>query len=196
MNDFDMSDEDLQQMYQEVILDASRHPHGKVAFAQNLANEEGTASGSSVVLATHAYCVPGQSHQFNPTCGDEVTVHVEVSEQDPQRIEHLVWDGQGCSISQASLSMMTDMVSGATVEDAMKLCGVFHQLMESRGAGLADEQSNDLLGDAVVFQGVAKYPMRIKCALLGWAGLQDALAKALSTAAQSSASSPTTEQTL
>ncbi len=178
MNDFDMSDDDLQQMYQEVILDASRHPHGKSSLAGDGAQSV-PGSGSTTLRADHAYCTPGESHQFNPTCGDEVTVHVEVSHDEPRRIERLVWDGQGCSISQASLSMMTDLVDGATVSEAMDLLEVFRRLMQSRGAGLSTQKDEERLGDAIVFQGASKYPMRIKCALLGWEGLQDSVAKAL-----------------
>ena len=74
---------------------------------------------------------------------------------------------------------MVDLVDGKTVDEAMDLEQTFHKLMESHGAGLDDENLEEKLGDAVVFQGVAKYPMRIKCALLGWEGLKDSIAKAL-----------------
>lgn len=187
MSDFGMSDDELEQMYQEVILDAARNPHGKESFAQDLSNEASQASsaaGETTLRASHEYCTPGESHQFNPTCGDEVTVHVEVGDEDPRRIERLVWDGQGCSISQASLSVMTDLVSGKTVDEAMRLFTIFHTLMQSRGAGLDNDADDEALGDAVVFQGASKYPMRIKCALLGWEGLKDSLAKALATQSQ------------
>ena len=70
-------------------------------------------------------------------------------------------------------------IAGKTVDEAMDLEQTFHKLMESRGAGLDDENLEEKLGDAVVFQGVSKYPMRIKCALLGWEGLKDSIAKAL-----------------
>lgn len=184
----DMSDDDLEQMYQEVILDAARAPHGRERFlesapdAQTHAGEgqdSHQASGDAEVLAEHEACLAAQSHQFNPTCGDEVTVHVEVSEQVPYTLERVVWDGQGCSISQASLSVMVDLVEHQSVERAMKLSDEFHRLMQSRGAGLHDESVEEDLGDAVVFQGVSRYPMRIKCALLGWAGLKAAIAQAL-----------------
>ena len=184
-DDFGMSDDDLEQMYQEVILEAARDPHGKAHFAPNLAKESDTAVESSLnqgeasVRQQHEYCETGQSHQFNPTCGDEATIRVEVSKDEPHRIELLEWDGHGCSISQASLSVMTDLVEGKTVEEAMSLGAIFHKLMESRGRGLADDAENEQLEDAVVFQGVSKYPMRIKCALLGWEGMKDAVAKAL-----------------
>ena len=172
MNDFGMSGDDLEQMYQEVILEASKHPHGRESFAPE-------AAANITVRASHEYCTPGESHQFNPTCGDEATIHVEVSDDEPYTIKRLVWDGHGCSISQASLSVMVDLVDGKTVDEAMDLGQTFHKLMESRGAGLDDDALDDKLGDAVVFQGVSKYPMRIKCALLGWEGLKDSIAKAL-----------------
>ncbi|NMM99619.1 iron-sulfur cluster assembly scaffold protein [Bifidobacterium sp. DSM 109958] len=178
MSDFGMSGDDLEQMYQEVILEAARDPHGREHFAPDAA-VEGSAAGETAVRATHEYCTPGESHQFNPTCGDEATVHVEVSDDEPHVIRRLVWDGHGCSISQASLSVMVDLVDGRTVDEAMELFRDFHELMESRGNGLGDEAKEERLGDAVVFQGVSKYPMRIKCALLGWEGMRDSVAKAL-----------------
>ena len=180
MSDFGMSGDDLEQMYQEVILEAARDPHGKEHFAPDAAVEGSAAGmGDTVIRASHEYCTPGESHQFNPTCGDEATVHVEVSDAEPHTIARLVWDGHGCSISQASLSVMVDLVQGRTVDEAMDLFRDFHELMESRGHGLDDEAKEDKLGDAVVFQGVSKYPMRIKCALLGWEGMRDSVAKAL-----------------
>lgn len=177
-----MATSDLEQMYQEVILEAARDPHGKEHFAPDLRVESsGNAAeaGESTVHAQHEYCTPGQSHQFNPTCGDEATIRVEVSDSEPHTIERIVWDGQGCSISQASLSIMVDLVEGKSVEEAMKLSQDFHMLMQSRGMGLQDDAVEEQLGDAVVFQGVSKYPMRIKCALLGWEGMKDSVAKAL-----------------
>lgn len=177
-----MSGDDLEQMYQEVILEAARDPHGKEHFAPNLAQEdsaEQASAANSTIRATHEYCTPGESHQFNPTCGDEATVHVEVSDKEPHTIERLVWDGHGCSISQASLSVMVDLCAGKSVDEAMELFRDFHELMESRGAGLSDSDKEERLEDAVVFQGVSKYPMRIKCALLGWEGMRDSVAKAL-----------------
>ncbi|EFA23578.1 Fe-S cluster assembly sulfur transfer protein SufU [Bifidobacterium gallicum] len=171
-------DSGLEQMYQEVILEASKHPHGKQTFAADLADEHATA-GQASVTALHEACTTGQSHQFNPTCGDEATVYVEISAQEPHIIERLIWDGHGCSISQASLSVMVDLVEGQPVDHAMELFADFHELMQSRGRGLDDESKEEALGDAVVFQGVSKYPMRIKCALLGWEGLKDSMARAL-----------------
>lgn len=180
--DFGMSGDDLEQMYQEVILEASRNPHGRERFAPDLASEQSAQAGESVVRASHEYCAAGESHQFNPTCGDEATIHTEVSDGGdgrPHTIDRIVWDGHGCSISQASLSIMVDLVEGKTVDEAMRLAGLFHQLMDSRGAGLSDESAEEDLGDAVAFQGVSKYPMRIKCALLGWEGMKASVAEAL-----------------
>lgn len=179
MADFGFGTDDLEQMYQEVILEASRDPHGREHFAADLASEDAATAGEAVVRASHEACAAGQSHQFNPTCGDEATVHVELSQSQPHRIERIVWDGHGCSISQASLSIMVDLVQGKTVDEAMALFADFHALMESRGKGLDDEAAEERLDDAIVFQGASRYPMRIKCALLGWEGMKDASARAL-----------------
>ena len=189
------ADDDLQQMYQEVILAAARNPHGRQSFAEDVTREDAAendgapsrdAGAEATLRISHEACAVGQSHQFNPTCGDEVTVHVEVSRETPHRIIALVWDGHGCSISQASLSVMTDLVEGKTVDEAMRLSYLFHELMQSRGKGLDDEQAEDELGDAIVFQGASQYPMRIKCALLGWEALRGALATALNDVPDSS----------
>jgi nitrogen fixation NifU-like protein len=204
MADYGLAGDDLEQMYQEFILEASRDPHGKTSFAQDVSVENGGSSQSGVIDAdardaahaqlahtvraqssaaqAHESCVMAQSHQFNPTCGDEVTVRVNLtdgSDGNPHTIESVVWDGHGCSISQASLSVMTDMVEGKTVDEFTTMSDTFHELMESRGKGLSDEAAEDLLDDAMAFQGVSKYPMRIKCALLGWAAVKDSIAQAL-----------------
>ncbi|RBP98997.1 Fe-S cluster assembly sulfur transfer protein SufU [Bifidobacterium xylocopae] len=183
-DDYGMSEQELEQMYQEVILDASRHPHGRIELGgqDDPSAYDGSSGGAQTLRLEHEYCVPAQSQQFNPTCGDTATVHVEVSDGSdgkPNRIERIVWDGQGCSISQASLSVMVDLVQGQNVDQAMALAADFHQLMESRGAGLDDEDANEALGDAVAFQGVSRYPMRIKCALLAWEGMKASVAQAL-----------------
>lgn len=182
----------LEQMYQEFILEASRDPHGKTHFAPDVAQEtQGTrenqrsdnlVSASSSQEQSHEYC-QADSHQFNPTCGDEVTVRVAIKQEEgkPAVIEQLVWDGHGCSISQASLSVLHDMVQGKSVDEFMKLHRAFRELMDSRGKGVDDAATADALGDAMAFQGVSRFPMRIKCALLGWEGTRDAVAKALAT---------------
>ena len=146
MSDFEMSGSDLEQMYQEVILEAAKNPHGKEQFAPDLASENASHAAETTVQASHEYCTPGESHQFNPTCGDEATIHAEVSDAGPYTIERLVWDGHGCSGSQASLSVMVDLVEGKTVDEAMKLAETFHKLMESRGKGLNDRTGRGILG--------------------------------------------------
>lgn len=211
---FDMSFDDgsgLESMYQEVILDAARNPHGKTHFLsteslskaemqeekvadaaeKSQAAEELKNDSNITITNHHENCAVeankgyafGESHQFNPTCGDEVTMHVELAKNADNSSNALVksikWDGHGCSISQASLSIMVDLVEGKTVADALRLATLFHKLMESRGVGLKSEQDEDELEDAMVFQGVSKYPMRIKCALLAWEGLKDGIAKAI-----------------
>ncbi|MFC8924019.1 Fe-S cluster assembly sulfur transfer protein SufU [Cellulosimicrobium sp. NPDC057127] len=154
----------LEQMYQQVILDHAKSPHGR-----------GLVEAADAT--TH-----GQSHQVNPTCGDEVTLRVEIggaggaagSGPAQHTISRVSWEGQGCSISQASLSVLTDLVTGRPVDEAEHLGEVFRELMGSRGKGL-DDDAEDELGDATAFTGVSRYPARIKCALLGWAALRDSL---------------------
>lgn len=211
----DTSGDGLESMYQEVILDAARNPHGKTHFestdalakaelqeetqestesaesAENTESSENKESAEITLNNTHESCAVaifaensalGQSHQFNPTCGDEVTMRVELSNiannNETPIISSVKWDGHGCSISQASLSMMVDLVEGKSVDEALRLDALFHKLMESRGEGLQSEEDEDALEDAMVLQGVSRYPMRIKCALLAWEGLKDSIAKA------------------
>ncbi|MGO1317445.1 MAG: Fe-S cluster assembly sulfur transfer protein SufU [Cellulomonadaceae bacterium] len=150
----------MEQLYQQVILDHARTPVGR-----------GLVDAADGVTS-------GLSHQVNPTCGDEVTLRVEVT-PDGSAISRISWDGQGCSISQASLSVMAELADGATPADAEHLGETFRELMHSRGKGLDDDREDEL-GDATAFTGVSQYPARIKCALLGWAALRDALAQAVS----------------
>ncbi|AZQ76442.1 MAG: Fe-S cluster assembly sulfur transfer protein SufU [Flaviflexus sp.] len=145
---------ELDQMYREIILDHAklRHGHGL------LENPD------------------GESFQVNPTCGDQVTVQLNM---DGDTIRELVWDGKGCSISQASISVMTGLVEGKSVAEANELLDLFTELMNSRGKGIEDEKL-DRLEDASAFVGVAQFPARIKCALLGWMAMRDATIKASS----------------
>lgn len=201
----DMAGDGLESMYQEVILDAARNPHGKTHFEstdalaqaelqeesqESTESAENTESAEITLNNAHESCAVasgensalGQSHQFNPTCGDEVTMRVELSRSanndETLIVSSIKWDGHGCSISQASLSMMVDLVEGKSVDEALRLDALFHKLMESRGEGLQNEEDEDALEDAMVLQGVSRYPMRIKCALLAWEGLKDSIAKA------------------
>lgn len=143
----------MEQLYQQLILDHAKNPHGK-----------GLADGGAA-----------ESHQVNPTCGDEVTLRVHLAEAGG--VERVSWEGQGCSISQASISVMSELVTGVPVTEAEELGATFRELMHARGAGL-DDAAEDRLGDATAFTGVARYPARIKCALLGWMALHDALVQA------------------
>jgi nitrogen fixation NifU-like protein len=142
----------LDQMYQEVILDHYKHPHHR-----GLREPFGA-----------------EVHHVNPTCGDEVTLRVALSD-DGESIADISYDGQGCSISQASTSVLTDQIIGQNVHDALATIAAFSEMVSSRGTVEGDE---DVIGDGVAFAGVAKYPARVKCALLGWMAFKDALAQA------------------
>jgi nitrogen fixation NifU-like protein len=146
----------LEDMYQEIILDHYRNPHHK-----GLRDP-----------------YDAQVYHVNPTCGDEVTLRVALKESGDGEllVEDVSFDSLGCSISQASTSVMTDLVIGKPVSEAMTIGDAFLELMKSRGQAEPDE---DLLEDAVVFAGVSKYPARIKCALLGWMAWKDATAQAI-----------------
>ena len=149
----------LENMYQEIILDHYRNPHHK---------------GLRDPFDAQVYHV-------NPTCGDEVTLRVSLKESaDGEAVfEDVSYESLGCSISQASASVMSDLVIGKPVSEAMRIGDAFLELMKSKGQLEPDE---DVLEDAVVFAGVSKYPARIKCALLGWMAWKDATAQALAKA--------------
>ena len=135
------------QLYQEIILDHYKHPHGR---------------GLREPYA-------GEAHHVNPTCGDEVTIRVTADLSD------ISYDGMGCSISQASASVLHELLTGASPAEAERIQAAFVELMQGRGHVAPDEK---LLGDAVAFAGVAKYPARVKCALLPWMAFKDAAARA------------------
>jgi nitrogen fixation NifU-like protein len=145
----------LQDMYQEIILDHYRNPHHK---------------GLRDPFDAQVYHV-------NPTCGDEVTLRVALKDVGGEAVvEDVSFESLGCSISQASASVMTDLVIGKPVGEAMKIGDAFLELMQSKGQLEPDE---DVLEDAAAFAGVSKYPARIKCALLGWMAWKDATAQAI-----------------
>ena len=143
----------MDQLYQEIILDHYKHPHGRGLREPFQA----------------------EAHHVNPTCGDEVTLRVQVS---GDIIDDVSYDGMGCSISQAAASVLYDLVRGTTVREAMTRHDAFHALMSGRGQVEPDEE---VLQDGVAFAGVAKYPARVKCALLPWMAFKDATARALET---------------
>ncbi len=149
----------LQDMYQEIILDHYRNPHHK-----GLRDP-----------------YDAQVYHVNPTCGDEVTLRVSLKDVDGEPVvEDVSFESLGCSISQASASVMTDLVIGKPVAEAMRIGDAFLELMQSKGQLEPDE---DVLEDAVAFAGVSKYPARVKCALLGWMAWKDATARALESTA-------------
>ncbi|HQZ00748.1 MAG TPA: SUF system NifU family Fe-S cluster assembly protein, partial [Propionicimonas sp.] len=117
-----------------------------------------------------------QVSHVNPTCGDEVMLRVAL---EGDVVSDVSYEGVGCSISQASTSVMTDLVIGRTVDEALALHEEFTEMMHSQGRMEPDE---DRLEDAVAFIGVAQFPARVKCALLGWSAFKDAAAQALAVA--------------
>jgi nitrogen fixation protein NifU and related proteins len=142
---------DLQSLYQEIILDHYRSPH-------------------------HAGLrdpFESEVHHVNPTCGDEVTLRVHLADG---VVDDISYDAEGCSISQASTSVLADLLIGRSVDEAMAVHESFVELMQGRGQVEPDE---DVLEDAIAFAGVAKFPARIKCALLGWMAWKDATARAV-----------------
>ena len=146
----------MEQMYQDVILDHYKHPHGR-----GLREPFGA-----------------QVQHVNPTCGDEVTLRVALS-ADHARVADVSYDGQGCSISQASTSVLFDQLVGLPVDEALRVLAAFTAMMTSRGTDPGDDE---VIGDGVAFAGVSKYPARVKCALLGWMAFKDALSQAVADA--------------
>jgi nitrogen fixation NifU-like protein len=137
----------LDALYQEIILDHYKHPHGR-----GLRDP-----------------FDGEAHHVNPTCGDEITVRVLSDFSD------ISYDGLGCSISQASASVLHELVVGKDAAEIAEIQEAFVELMQGRGQVEPDEE---VLGDAVAFAGVAKFPARVKCALLPWMAFKDAAARA------------------
>ncbi|MEU8249613.1 Fe-S cluster assembly sulfur transfer protein SufU [Nonomuraea sp. NPDC048916] len=139
-----------ESMYQELILEHYKHPQGRGLREP----------------------YDAEVHHVNPTCGDEITLRVRVGAAG--RIEDVSYDGQGCSISQAAASVLHELTTGSTVEETLSVVDEFTRLMQGRGQVEADE---DVLGDAVAFAGVAKFPARVKCALLSWMAYKDAVVR-------------------
>ncbi len=142
---------DLDALYQEIILDHYKNPHHKGLREPYEA----------------------EVHHVNPTCGDEVTLRVHLA---GGKVEDVSYDALGCSISQASASVMTDLVIGKPVEEAMHIHEEFLALMQGKGQVEPDEE---VLEDGIAFAGVAKFPARIKCALLSWMAWKDATLSAV-----------------
>jgi nitrogen fixation NifU-like protein len=143
----------MESMYREIILDHYKNPQHR-GLPEDF---------------------DAEVHHVNPTCGDEVTLRVRLIEG---QIAELGWEGEGCSISQASTSVMSELVTGKPVHDAIALQAKFLELMQSRGEADLTEADEEELEDAVAFEGVSKYPARVKCALLGWMAMKSAVAEA------------------
>jgi nitrogen fixation NifU-like protein len=146
----------LETLYQEIILDHYRNPH------------------------RHGLREPydAEVHHVNPVCGDEVTLRVHLSGTGPDAVvKDVSYDAVGCSISQAATSVLTDLVVDRPVREALSTLDTYQEMIQGRGQVEPDES---VLEDAVAFAGVAKYPARVKCALLGWLAFKDAVARAAS----------------
>jgi nitrogen fixation NifU-like protein len=140
-------------MYQDVILDHYKHPHGR-----------GLRDGDAEV------------HHVNPTCGDEITLRVRY---EGETIADVSYESQGCSISQASASVLNDLLVGVDLAEARRIQSTFLELMQSKGRLVPDDAMDDVLQDGVAFAGVSKYPARVKCALLSWMAWKDATVQVL-----------------
>jgi nitrogen fixation protein NifU and related proteins len=146
---------DLDALYQEIILDHYKNPLHKGLREPYEA----------------------EVHHVNPTCGDEVTLRVHLSGAGEDAVvEDVSYDAEGCSISQAATSVMTDLVMGRSVKDALAIHDEFLTLMQGRGTV---EPNEDVLEDGIAFAGVAKFPARVKCALLSWMAWKDATSQVL-----------------
>ena len=143
----------LESMYQEVILDHYKNP-------QHAGLREPYEA---------------EVHHVNPSCGDELTLRVHLSD-DGCTVEDVSYDAEGCSISQASTSVMAEEIIGLPVAEAMKKLASFEEMVTSRGTVEGDAE---MIGDGIAFAGVAKFPARVKCALMGWKAFQAATSDAL-----------------
>jgi nitrogen fixation NifU-like protein len=141
----------LDSMYQQIIIDHYKRPQHRGLPAD----------------------FDAEVHHVNPTCGDEITLRVRLADG---TLADLGWEGEGCSISQASTSVMSELVVGKPVAEALDLQERFLELMQSQGHAELGEADEDALEDAVAFAGVSKYPARVKCALLGWMAMKSAIA--------------------
>ena len=140
---------ELDSLYQEVILDHYKHPQHK------------SLSPNPTVQVQHV----------NTSCGDEITLNLHTN---GTSVEEITWDGVGCSISQASTSVVSDLVRGKSIAEALTIIDSFQAMIQSKGNDAGNE---DVLGDGVAFAGVAKFPARVKCALLGWMAVKDAISQ-------------------
>jgi nitrogen fixation protein NifU and related proteins len=141
----------LDSLYQELILDHYKNPKNKVLLPN----------------------YDAKVHHVNPSCGDEQDFTIIT---DGNVIKAIGWDGVGCSISQASTSILSELLIDKKIEEAMKICNTFIEMIQSKGKIAGDE---NILDDAIALSGVSKFPARVKCALLGWMAFKDSLSQAL-----------------
>jgi nitrogen fixation protein NifU and related proteins len=139
----------LEDLYQEMILDHAKKPR-----------HPGRLPDPQVEV-----------RHYNPVCGDELQLGLRL---DGERVAAIAVDGKGCSISQAAASVMSEQVLGRPLDEAMRAAEAFRRLMHGEG-----EPDEEWLGDGIAFKGVARYPVRVKCALLGWMAFKDAAGRAL-----------------
>ena len=155
----------LDQLYQQVILDHYKQKHG-----HGLRGPASTPDRAAVADGDLRWA---ESRQVNPLCGDEITLRVAVDTTGAVR--DVAWTGEGCSISQASASVLHDLTVDGPADGARRRVDAFRAMVRSRGTVEPDE---DLLGDGVAFAGVGRHANRVKCAMLGWTAFEDALARA------------------
>lgn len=141
----------LEQMYQEIILDHYKHPHGK-----------GLADQFSAEV-----------HHVNPTCGDEITLRISIDPADSSKL-FVSYENQGCSISQASASILFDQLNDCSLEQGERAIEHLIAMLQRKV-----EPDEDILGDGIALVGVAQYPARVKCALLAWMAWKDAAIQAI-----------------
>ena len=145
----------MEDLYQEIILDHYRNPQGRGLREP----------------------FEAQVHHVNPTCGDEIDLRVHLEDDNGvMRVADVSYAGQGCSISQASASVMYESLAGRTLDEALEALARFQEMVQSKGEIAGDEET---MGDAVAFAGVAKYPARVKCALLPWLAWKDAVVQSM-----------------
>jgi nitrogen fixation NifU-like protein len=168
----------LDQMYQQVILDHAKEKHG-----HGLRDPQSDAAPAAAEVISL-----GESKQYNPLCGDEVTVRVALAgvEGGHPQVVDVSWEGEGCSISQASASVLHDLLTDRPLDEAEGVVEAFRTMIRSRGEVEPDE---DVLGDAAAFQGVSRLVSRVKCAMLGWTAFEAAVL-----AARAATAAPTEEE--
>ncbi|ALB03621.1 MULTISPECIES: Fe-S cluster assembly sulfur transfer protein SufU [Kocuria] len=159
---------ELDQMYQEVILD-----HSKRRIGEGLAAEIRERPGKDAVTEPVGQeSAAGADHEYNPTCGDEIRLRVGLR---GETVESVTWEGDGCSISMAAASVLSEMAPGSSLEQLREQLDAFREMLHSRGR---IEPDVELLGDAAAFAGVSRFVARVKCAALGWVAAEKAIERA------------------